>query len=131
MLREIHCVSQVDGEPPRRWFFDHDIDLIVWLDTAKTVLGFQLCYGKLRDEYALSWLPHSGYTHSRVDNGEARPGRHKASPILQPAGSFDAAAVAREFLHKSHRIERSIAAFVHRKLLEFTHLHSAEADCIV
>lgn len=120
MLREIHYISQVAGEPPRRWFYDPDFDLIVWLGQAQEVLGFQLCYGKRLEEHALSWQPESGFMHCRVDNGEDHPCRHKAAPILLPAAGFDARRIAREFLARSLRVERSIVAFVHRKLLEFS-----------
>lgn len=121
MLREISAF-QVAGEPPRRWFWDPDFDLIVWLGQAQEVLGFQLCYDKAREEHAVSWQPGSGLMHCRVDDGEARPGRHKASPVLHPESEgFDAPRVAREFLARSRRIESFIAGFVHRKLLE----HSA------
>jgi hypothetical protein len=118
MLREITWVSQVDGEPRRRWFCDHDIDLIVWQE-AGNVVGFQLCYGKTRSEQALSWQSTGGYTHSRVDAGDCRPGRHKATPILVPGGDFDAFRVAGDFLLKSIAIEPSISAFVYAKLLEY------------
>lgn len=119
MLREIPAVFQVAGEPPRRWFWGPDFDLIVWLGQAQEVLGFQLCYDKLSEEHALSWRPESGFMHCRVDDGEARPGRHKASPVLQPeSADFDARRVAQEFFARSRRIEGFIAGFVHRKLLE-------------
>lgn len=120
MLREITTVSQINGEPLRRWFYDGDCDLIVWVDQTAAVLGFQLCYGKAYQEQAVSWQPDSGLMHSVVDSGDSRPGRPKAAPVLLPGGRFDAARLAGEFLQKSARIERSIASFVHRKLLEFS-----------
>jgi hypothetical protein len=120
MLREITSVSQIAGEPLRRWFYDRDYDLIVWVDQATAVLGFQLCYGKSSQEQAVSWQAGSGLMHSVVDSGESRPGRHKAAPVLLPGGRFDASRLAGEFLEKSARIERSIASFVHRKLLELS-----------
>lgn len=118
MLREILWVSQVDGEPRRRWFSDHDTDLIVWQDD-NDVVGFQLCYGKSCDEQALIWQSCDGYCHSQVDPGECRPGRHKATPILVPGGSFDVDRVARDFLNRSAAIEPAISNFVYDKLLEY------------
>lgn len=118
MLREILWVSQVDGEPMRRWFSDHDIDLIIWQDNSD-VVGFQLCYGKSCEEQALIWQSFDGYSHSRVDPGECRPGRHKAAPILVPGGRFDAERVARDFLSRSAAIEPAISNFVYDKLLEY------------
>lgn len=118
MLREIRHVRQIAGEPLRRWFCDRELDLIVWLDEARRVVGFQLCYDKERDERALCWHPQSGYQHSRVDNGEARPGRYKAAPLLVPGGRFDGGLI-RQFIAKSLALEPALSGFIHRKLVEF------------
>ena len=122
MLREISWVNQIKGEPRRRWFSDPDLDLIVWEDDGD-VVGFQLCYGKLHDEQAVSWQSPDSYSHSRVDSGECRPGRHKAAAVLVPGGRFDALQVARDFLTRSLSIEPSISSFVYRKLLEYARIN--------
>lgn len=118
MLREIKWVSQVEGEPLRRWFASHNLDLIVWQDDS-AVVGFQLCYDKVYQERVLIWQSTSGYSHTLVDSGECRPGRHKAAPILIPGGNFDPNQVAREFVEKSAAIEPEIFDFVYSKLLEY------------
>lgn len=118
MLREMKWVSQVEGEPLRRWFADYDLDLIIWQDDA-SVVGFQLCYDKSQQERALSWQPTEGFRHSWVDSGEIRPGRHKPAPVLVRGGSFDVRQVARKFLDKSLALEREIAEFVYGKLMEY------------
>ena len=63
LLRELADIRQVPGEPRRRWFSSPDLDLIVWLDDADTMLGFQLCYDKSRGERALTWRADRGYDH--------------------------------------------------------------------
>ena len=116
VLLEITQVRQVDGEPRRRWFTSSSMDLVVWLDDDDAVAGFQLCYGRPTDENALTWRRGQGWSHARVDDGEDRPGKHKASPILLPGGSFDRHALATLFRVQCGEIDRDIAEFVSRML---------------
>src|SRR5712671_7091134 len=82
-LVEIIHVRQVPGDPRRRWFSSDDMDLIVWYDDSDALIGFQLCYDKLRSERALRWEPEVGYRHTAIDNGESNISpRYKATPIL-------------------------------------------------
>lgn len=118
MLREIKWVSQMEGEPLRRWFANHSLDLIVW-QSDSDVVGFQLCYDKTREERVLIWQSTGGYSHTRVDLGEYRPGRHKAAPLLVPDDNFDANQLIREFIDKGAAIEPEIFDFVYTKLLEY------------
>lgn len=118
MLREIKWVSQVEGEPLRRWFVDSGLDLLVWQED-RCVVGFQLCYDKTRRERALSWQPTEGFRHCLIDDGEARPGRPRPAPALVPCGCLDVQPIARSFLAKSRALEREITEFVYGKLLEY------------
>lgn len=45
MLRELANVRQVAGEPRRRWFFCHEIDLVLFED-EQGICAFQLAYDK-------------------------------------------------------------------------------------
>ena len=117
MLREILNTRQIPGDLPRRWFTDEDMDLVVWFD-QDTIAGFQLSYDKLRSERALTWKRCSGFRHESVDDGEGRPGRYKAAPLMLADGDFAAAEVARRFKHSGAEIDRDIVLFVHQKLLE-------------
>ena len=119
VLREIHQVRQVDGESRRRWFSSVDMDLTVWLDAGGVIEGFELCYDKGKAERALRWKRDSGFLHERVDDGEGRPGRFKGTPILLPDGVFNAKKISRRFLENSPDIDRSLADFIYRKILEY------------
>ena len=57
MLRENRNVRQEPGHR-RRWFEDDGLELIVWLDGADEVEGFQLC----RAGRALTWRRDVGFT---------------------------------------------------------------------
>ena len=94
LLRELADIRQVPGEPRRRWFSSPDLDLIVWLDDADTMLGFQLCYDKTRGERALTWRADRGYDHAAVDDGEAQPAQYKGTPILVANGHLNRERVA-------------------------------------
>ena len=117
MLTELGDVRQVEGEHRRRWFMDSFFDLIVWLDQGDAIVGFQLCYDKEGDQRALTWKAPDSYTHAAVDDGENRPGRYKATPILVADGAFDHTAIAERFRAESAAVDPAIAAFVYEKLV--------------
>lgn len=106
MLREIRDVQQVPGEKPRRWFFSHEADLLVWFEDNVPV-AFQLAYGKYRDEHAIRWKVGKGFAHYTVDTGVY--GREV--PILEPDGPFPAAKVLERF--------RTLAAELPPEIVEF------------
>jgi len=120
MLYEIKNIRQYPNEPKRRWFFDHSLDLTVWLDGHGDILGFQLCYNKTQAPYALTWSRSGGYRHNRVDDGgENRAGKMKRIPILLKNGVFSPLEVAEAFKSISGGIEPSISDFVYRKLIGY------------
>jgi hypothetical protein len=118
MLTEVLNVRQLDNDARRRWFTDDYFDLIVWYDEHDAFVGFQLCYDKTFNEYSITWKENEGFTHNRIDDGEA-PGQAKMSPILIPDGAFDKESIAMRFKRESKKIDGSIGEFVHAKLLEF------------
>lgn len=117
MLREIANIQQVPGEPQRRWFFSHDQDLLVWLDSNGTPVAFQLAYGKYRNERALRWKAGTGFTHEVVDDGE-NSGVVKQAAVLDGHAYFDAAAVRARFVELSTEVPPEIVAFVCARLEE-------------
>lgn len=119
MLKEYTQVRQIQGEDKRRWFADHYFDLILWYDAEEQIAGFQLCYDITRHHRALTWHRERGYSHNQVDDGENRPGKMKASPILVPDGIFDYSIIAEQFQHASRNIDPEIAAFVYKKILQY------------
>ena len=119
MLKEYRQVRQIQGEDKRRWFTDHYFDLILWYDDHDRIAGFQLCYDITSNHRALTWHRERGYTHHQVDDGENRPGKMKASPILVPDGVFEYPTIAERFYHASRRIDPEIATFVYNKILEY------------
>lgn len=128
MLCEIRNVKQYGGEPQRRWFVDDYFDLIVWLGEGKEIIGFQLCYDKLKNQHALTWHKHSGYIHNRVDDGEHKPGKYKATPVLVTDGRFEAEAVAEIFKRESKTMNKELARFIYQKLRKYSDSYSAQTD---
>lgn len=112
MLKESFQIKQVPGESRRRWFSDWSMDLTVWFDDRGEPAGFELCYDKGKNERALRWRRDAGFVHERVDDGEGRPGRHKAAPVLVPDGAFNGNKISRQFEENSRDIDPQIAAFV-------------------
>ena len=111
-LRELAHTRQVPGEPRRRWFSSLDLDLIVWLDDAENLVGFQLCYDKMHGERALTWRANRGYDHSAVDDGEARSTAYKQAPILVADGQLNRVRVSEIFNEASDAVPERIRAAV-------------------
>lgn len=118
MLRELRNVQQVTGEAKRRWFFCHDLDLVVWEDEGGSVSGFQLAYDKQRNEHSLSWRRDHGFAHYVVDDGEPMAGVND-TPFLYANGPFGRGRVLDLFLALSAEVPPEIVAFVAAKLREF------------
>lgn len=114
-MRELPHARQVAGEPRRRWFFCHEMDLVVWFDPGCAPIGFQLAYDKARGERAISWRLGRGYRHDVVDDGEEHAGVNR-TPLLAPDGPFPRERVVREFEHVAGMLPSDIAAFVLTRL---------------
>lgn len=93
-------VRQIEGKGHRRWFLDEYFDLILWEDKNGDILRFELCYGKDKDEHALTWDYPANHMHLKVDDGEDRLGIHKMTPILLADGYFDKETIAGKILPK-------------------------------
>ena len=114
-LREIADVRQIDGEPPRAWYFCHEQDLVVWFDACGTPCAFQLAYNKYRGERSIAWHHERGYRHYAVSEG-IRSG----TPLLHDDGLFDRDAVLGRFQALSAELPPAVVQLVEEKLRAFT-----------
>ena len=119
MLYEINKIDQKEEPLKRRWFFDHQLDLLVWLDRNDEIHGFQLCYDKDDNSHALTWFEDKGFGHNKVDEADDSLGRWRGSPILVSDGVFEADRIAKIFREKSTNIEDRISRFVYEKIVEY------------
>lgn len=117
-LRELPRVQQVAGEPRRRWFHGHEMDLVTWEDAGGALLGFQLAYDRHRNEHSIEWRAGRGFTHYRVDDGEA-VALSKEAPFLYVDGPFPRDRVLGLFLAAATGLPPSIREFVASRLGEF------------
>ena len=118
MMNEIKHIKQHVSEPKRRWFFDPEMDLTVWLNETDDIIGFQLTYDRPLSPHALTWIKEKGYFHNRVDDGECpETMAEKGTPILLPDGNIDTEKIGDEFRRKSEDIDRELAEFVYNKIL--------------
>lgn len=124
-MYEVANVRQIPGEAKRRWFCSAEFDLIVWCSEAGDILGFELCYDKLRGEHAIVWNETIGFRHMAVDDGEQRPGKHKSSPILVADGYFDVGRIYQRLQATSEQLPQEIASFVLARLKQHPHFPSA------
>lgn len=118
MLQEIRDVRQIAGEPKRRWFFCHEMDLVLWEEENGAICGFQLAYDKHKNEHALTWHQDRGFVHYVVDDGEPTANVN-ATPLLYSTDAFDRERVLRQFLALSGEIPPEISRFVQARLHEF------------
>lgn len=119
MLQE-RKARQIRGESKRRWFSDSEWDLIVWQDSAGSVVGFQICYDRTLDEHALTWNRDSGFAHQRIDDGEDRLLHHKQSPILVSDGEVDIRELTSAFVEKSRSMDPELARFIRVQLKRYS-----------
>jgi len=123
MLVEYRNVRQVGGEGFRRWFSDDYFDLIVWYEGTRHghrgITGFQLCYDRSGYERALTWQGGRGFSHEKVDTGEAGHLGLKSTPILVADGIFDASAIADRFREASRGIDAEIVKLVLDRLAAY------------
>jgi len=120
-MKEIHpkYVKQVPGEPHKRWFEDDYFDLLVWENELGQIVEFQLYYDKLHIQRSIIWKKQFGYTHSKIDDGENKPGKYKATPILVDDGVFNSEAITERFKNQSKEIDRKVSTFVFNKLRDY------------
>ena len=119
MLREITTSNRLDQGLSKRWFNDEFMDLIVWQDESGSFAKFQLCYDKIHNEHALTWVRAKGFVHNAIDDGEDYAGGHKSTPILVPDGQIDLDAVIAKFKQGATAIDEEVIDFVSEKLLSF------------
>lgn len=119
MLRQLKPTRQHSSEPLRQWFTSSTLDLIVWTGPGGEITGFQLCYGKGRDEHALTWLEDRGFSHDRIDDGEGNPDKQKMTPLLVPDGTFDKDKLVALFGQQSAGLDSELTRFVSNKLSEY------------
>ncbi|NKB32890.1 MAG: hypothetical protein GKR91_07310 [Pseudomonadales bacterium] len=117
MLREIKSQKNNEGDLRKRWFNAESMDLIVWLYSVGNLQKFQLCYDKIHNEHALTWIESKGFIHDSIDDGESIPGGHKSTPILVPDGAIDALSIVRKFSDQAGAIDNEISEFITSKLL--------------
>ncbi len=112
MLKEYGNVSQNEADRGifRRWFYDDYFDLVVWYGDTREVVGFQLCYDRLRDPHAYTWYAKSGGGHNRIDTG---PELHNLqTPILVKDGIFPMKMVSARFSEASRGIDPAVRELV-------------------
>jgi hypothetical protein len=97
---------------------DDYFDLIVWYAADGSVHGFQLCYERLRDERAVTWMRGEGFRHDQVDTGDSGPTKN-GTPILFAGGVFAGESVLSEFRKRSEQLSPEIRQLVLSRLAEF------------
>lgn len=116
MLREIQDIDQKEHGVTRRWFVEDTMDLLVWLNDEGLMHGFQLCYTRERNRFALTWFKDQGYSHNRIDENDDKIGRKRGTPLLVGDGVLQTDLLAEEFKTKSVDIEPGISVFVLQKI---------------
>lgn len=118
MLSEITAVKQDPEWAVKQWFKDEVMDLFVWRGPGRRIEKFQLSCRTGDGEYAVTWSTGAGFLRHRVDDGEQRPARYKATPILVPARSFPLDRVTDEFKGRAGRLDPEIRELVAARLVE-------------
>lgn len=118
MLKEHRSVRQHAGESFRRLFWDEFLQLYVWFDESKQIVGFELVYDLADDYRAFRWRTDQGIEHYRVDDGESRAMK-KAAPVLRMDRSAIEPGILAEYMARSEYLEPEITHLVTEKLQDF------------
>ena len=113
---EVRHVRQIPGERERRWFSSAEFELFVQSAEGGGYSGFQLYYDKSHNQHAIVFSVEAGFRHMRVDDGEQRPGKYKASPVLLVNGALDLARVYSAFIQAGESLPDDVKRFVTRTL---------------
>lgn len=133
MLREMAQVRQTDAAVRRRWFRDDYFDIFTWQSQGRMdgpdggFVGFQLCYDLPGYERVLSWRLGKGYSHHRVDDGEASPIKNR-TPIMVSDGLLPLPTVLEAFDQRAVTLESRLRAFLRQHLLNYGTVHPGEID---
>lgn len=125
---EVANVRQIPDEPRRRWFSSADFDLFVQCADGPGFLGFQLYYDKAQHEHAIIYGEATGFRHVAVDDGEQRPGKYKASPVLLADGHVDIGRVYAAFLAVCPDLPDDVADYVRSALRRHPDFLAADQD---
>ncbi len=120
MLQETQAIKQIEGEPPRRWFFDETLDLLVWCDPALEPIGFQLIYPTPDGQRVLTRWPTGQVTHNSIDEGASHGGYGLGmTRLLAPDGAFDLDRVLPDFQARAEQVDDRIKVLVVETMREF------------
>jgi hypothetical protein len=104
VLREFRNVRQERTGGRRRWFESEAMELVLWIDDADRLTGFQICYDLGHKPHALTWRKGRGFTHNSIDSGNDTP-LANLTPILRPDGEAPWVLIARLFDESSGSLE--------------------------
>jgi len=110
MLKKSLIIDPYDDRP-RMWMFDDYLEVIVWYQPDQTIYGIQICYDKMEEERALTWLHTGSYTHSIVANENTAPGKN-LTQTLTNGGYFDKETLKTEFETRSIHLEPELRKLV-------------------
>lgn len=117
MLRAIQ--TDKNNDPARLWFRDQEHDLFIWVNRQNEPIAFQFSNDRNSSEHSINWSLDRGYSHDRIDTGEAADGRYKMTPIMVPDGRFDNRKIAERFKAVSADLPSDFSEFIYRTLIAY------------
>jgi hypothetical protein len=85
-IYEITVVAQDNPFYRKQWFQSTNIDLFIWTDLEKHIIGFDFVYDIRDREKAFLWSHVNGFNHVKVDTNTPK-GLLKMSPVY--LGEYD------------------------------------------
>lgn len=113
MLRKISG-ARIDRNS--HWYQGGGLNLTIWQRADQPPSGFEVEYLHKRSARAVRWHRRQGLSHYLVDDGESQPGRHKASPLLQPDNVAPLARLHQSLRQQTGEVPPALIDFLCRKL---------------
>lgn len=120
MLKEATNVTQIDGDPRRRWFWNNYLDLVVWFDDMDEIIGFQLYYDRHGDQAGLTWKEPSGYSQDNFEVREDPAGTYKPEAVIGFESMVRKEKIAEVFRKESLTVDKRIVDFIQKKIMSFS-----------
>lgn len=124
-MSSIHEITKVAQDNPfykKQWFQTSNIDLFLWTNAEKEIIGFDFVYDIQDSEKAFIWSKVNGFSHVKVDSNTPK-GLLKMSPIYLGEYDCNIDYIMNLFKKDCKELDSVYFDFIYGKMYEYQYLH--------